>query len=70
MKTTSKILIGGTALSLIAMFAITGCKKKDKNEEQPDTETSYVQDQNIAETHNNDLGNIGTEAGETYTVNN
>ncbi len=70
MKTTSKILIGGTALSLIAMFAITGCKKKDKNEEQPDTETSYVQDQNIAETHNNDVGNIGTEAGETYTVSN
>lgn len=67
---TSKILIGSATLGMIAMLAISGCKKKDKNEEQPDTQTGYVQDQNIAETHNNDVGNIGTEAGETYTVNN
>jgi hypothetical protein len=67
---TSKIVIGSAALGMIAMLSITGCKKKDKNEEQPDTQTAYVQDHNIAETHNNDIGNIGTEAGETYTVSN
>lgn len=67
---TSKILIGSATLSMITLLTITGCKKKDKNEPAPDTETSYVQDQNIAETHNNDVSNIGTEAGETYTVSN
>lgn len=67
---TSKILMGTTVLGISALIAITACKKKDKNEEQPDTSTSYAQDQNTAETHNNDIGNIAGEAGETYTVNN
>lgn len=67
---TSKFLIGSATISLAALLAISGCKKKDKNEETPDTETSYVQDHNLAETHNNDIGNIGGEAGETYTVSN
>lgn len=67
---TSKIFIGGAALTIAALLTTTGCKKKDKDEEQPDTETAYVQDHNLAETHNNDMGNIGTEAGETYTVSN
>lgn len=66
----SKILIGTAIPGMVALLSVSGCKKKDKNEVQPDTETSYVQDQNIAETYNNDIGNIGTEAGETYTVNN
>lgn len=67
---TKHILISAASVSIIAALTITACKKKDKNEEQPDTSYSYVNDHNLAETHNNDVGNIGSEAGETGSVNN
>lgn len=67
---TSKMLIGTAAMGMIAVLAISGCKKKDKQEEQPDTSYAYVQDHNLAEITNNDVGNIGMEAKENGTLSN
>lgn len=68
---TYKILIGTSAVLASGIIMITGCKKKDNNNEQtPDTSYSYVQDQNMAETYNNDIGNIAIEAGDKHSVNN
>lgn len=70
MKTKS-ILISSATAGLIAVLFITGCKKKDQQqEEQPDTSYSYVQDHNQAEIYNNDIGNIGMEAKENGTLSN
>jgi len=67
---TSKFFIIGSALSLFELLIISGCKKNDKVVNKPDTEVSYVQEHNLAEMYNNDIGNIGFEAGETGNVNN
>lgn len=69
MKTRS-IIIGSAALGMIAAFAISGCKKKDTTEAQPDTSYAYVQDHNLGEIINNDVGNMGSEARETGTLSN
>lgn len=45
------------------------CRKK-KKEDPPDTSYEYVQNHNLAETFNNDIGNIGNEGAENGSVNN
>ncbi len=67
---TNQILIGSLTLGMIALMTITGCKKKDKNEAQPDTSYEYVQDNNLGEITNNDVGNMGMEAKENGTLSN
>jgi len=67
---TKSILISSATVGLIGALFITGCKKKNQQEEQPDTSYSYVQDHNLAEIYNNDVGNIGMEAKENSTLSN
>ncbi len=67
----SKILIGSAAMGMIALLTVTSCKKSKKtDEEQPDTEYAYVQDNNLGEITDNDVGNIGMEAKENGTLSN
>jgi hypothetical protein len=62
MKTTA-LLSAVTLAALVFVIGSQGCRKKPK-EAEPDTEHSYVQDHNLIETYNQDIGNIGSEAKE------
>lgn len=65
---TNRILIGSASIGLVATIIISGCRKKEESPDAPDTSYSYVQDHNLAEIANNDIGNIGSEAKETGTL--
>jgi len=68
MKTTS-LLSAVTLAALVFVIGSQGCRKKPK-EAEPDTEHSYVQDHNLIETYNQDIGNIGSEAKENNSLSN
>ncbi|MCX8080376.1 MAG: hypothetical protein N3F09_03970 [Bacteroidia bacterium] len=58
-----------TLFVLTLAVMLSDCRKK-KKENPPDTSYEYVQEHNLAEAYNNDIGNIGNEASEKGSVNN
>jgi hypothetical protein len=55
-------------LVLVSVFLITSCKKKEKETEVPDTDTSAAYDQALGSSIVDNITRIADEAGRTHTV--
>lgn len=65
---TNRILYGTAMLVLAGSLLFTGCRKKDKEEEEPDQETSTASDNANMENISSDIDAMGSEAAETGTI--
>lgn len=65
---TRKLVFGLTALVLAGSLSLTSCKKKEKEEETPDTEQGTISDNNLAESFMNDVAAMGSQASENTTL--
>lgn len=57
-----------SALVLAGSLMLGGCRKKTKEAEDPDTDQSAAQENQVAENIMSDVGGIGSQAAENYTL--
>lgn len=65
---TNKIIYGTLLLVLAGSLVFTGCRKKDRKEEEPDQETSTASDNANMENISSDIDAMGGEAVESGTI--
>jgi hypothetical protein len=68
MRKTNRLFFGITTLLVVGSLMFTSCRKRDKEEEQPDQETNTVSDNANMENISSDMDAMGSEAAETGTV--